>query len=642
MALAGLGATIVGFRRHVVLRMVVLALCMVSLGFLGAQLRTHAVKSPALAKQLGPVMVSGEVIEVDQLPNAWRITIKSPTIDRLAKEDTPAKVRLKISGKNDIPVAGDQIKILAMLLPLSPPVLPGAYDFQKHAYFQQLGATGYALGKLEITEKAESGYFFERLRHKIRERIEARGFEDRDTTTVLNALMAGEGKGISKPAWEAIRDSGIAHLLSISGFHITMIFGFLFFSLRALLAGWEALALRYPVKKVSAVIALAGTVFYVILISSPIPAQRTAMMLGVATLAILLDREALSLRLVAFTALLILFIQPESLTGPSFQMSFAAVIALIAFYEHTRNDWDEQKPRKGFIRAVLFYLGACMLTTVIATLATAPYTLYHFQHLPMLSGLIANMIAVPLSAFIVLPLGLIGCALIPLGLEAWAFDLAGYGVHLMLATAYETASWPYAVVEANAWPPAGIFFLTLAGLIFVIHLGVLRWIAVLPLLIGLWMVATAQRPDVMASANPGLYAVREPNRTIRISPGRAHGFEREQWQEREGSRGVTLLQGPGCDDQACLYQKHGVSVALVTDPVALIDDCKIADIIISAEPIQKDLCPHPRLLIDRWDLRNKGAHALYIHPDGTWKMENVAEKRGLRPWVFSDKPLNKK
>lgn len=626
------------FHKGVIWRYAGIALVLVAIGFTAAQIRTHTLLSPVLQKEHGPAMVTGKVVALDQLPSGWRVTFEQPVIEDLSPDKTPHRVRVKIWDQDYIPKAGDKAEVLAVILPLSAPVLPEGYDFQRHAFFQGLGATGYAVGKIQQLESGvEKGYFFETLRHTIRERIETR--LDGDTAAVLTALMVGESKGISDDTWQDIRDSGIAHLLAISGFHITLIFTFLFFSIRAVLAAFEKLALRYPVKKISAVLALGGTVFYVLLISSPIPAQRTAMMMGVVTLAILLDREAISLRLVAFAALLILLLRPESLLGPSFQMSFAAVAGLVAFYEGCYNTRQSLHRNPYFMKKFALYVLGCVLTTIIATLATAPYTIYHFQRLPLFSGLVANVIAVPLSGFWVLPVGLLACVLVPLGLDGWLFHVAGYGVNLILETAQETASWPYAVVQANAWPPVAIFFFTLAGLVLVIQKGWLRLVGVLPFLIGVFSVAAEPRPDVMVSDDGDLMAVRGADGGILLSPGRGNRFEREQWSDREGSHGTrdfteaTRADGLLCDDYGCLYRQKETVVALVTDPLALAQDCPVADILISAEPVPDWQCRQPQRIIDMWDLRDNGAMALYLDSQGSFHIKSVQANRGQRPWM---------
>lgn len=313
---------------------------LIVMGFTAGCLRTWYVSAPVLEKKAYGVTVEGRVVEAVALEKGWRVVLDKIRLaeGEIKQKSLPERVRVKLKNNDTArPRAGDTLKVRAALMPLSPPVLPGAFDFQRHAFFKRLGATGYALGDAEITAKAESGFLFENMRRYIREHIEAK-VKDKEHAALITAFMVGEDDGISEKTWEVTRLSGIAHLIAISGSHFLLIGGFVFFIVRALLAAFPYIALRWPIKKIAAGAAIA--VFYMLLIGAPVPAQRAVLSVCIIMGAIMADRDPFTLRIVAFSALVILLFEPESLPGASFQLSFAAVVGLVAVYESTQNWWS--------------------------------------------------------------------------------------------------------------------------------------------------------------------------------------------------------------------------------------------------------------------------------------------------------------
>jgi len=265
---------------------------------------------------------------------------------------------------------------------------------------------------------------------------------------VAAALLTGERGAIAKDVLAAMRDAGLAHLLAISGLHIGLFAGILFFVCRALLALWESVALRYPIKKWAATVALAGTAFYLLLAGATIPTQRAFLMGGLVIIAILLDRTGISMRSVAWAAVAVLLVQPESLLGASFQMSFAAVVALVAAFEWygLRRGWraNDTPPRR-----LLNYLAGVALATLIAGLATAPFAAYNFNRIADY-GLAANLLAVPMTALWIMPWGVAALALLTFGLEAVALAPMGWGIDGVIAVARMVSSW--SLVAGHACP----------------------------------------------------------------------------------------------------------------------------------------------------------------------------------------------
>lgn len=646
--LLGVAAAMAAFYRNKTARLLLLPFLLATLGFTAAQLRTASLDTVMLERKTWPLIIEGRVGVVEPLAagktrmvvEVARYTSEKYPDKPLPQARMPQKIRISIKKDDTPPAAGDNIRVRAMLLPVSGPTMPGAYDFQRHMFYRGLGATGFAIGNIEIVEKRESGgYFFENLRRKIGANISA-AMTNPDAAAITTALLDGEDQNISKGTYDKIRTAGLAHLIAISGLQITLVTGFFFFVVRGLLAAIPYVALRWPVKKITAFLAALGAVFYMMLIGDSISAERSVIMVCAAMGAIMIDRDPFTLRMAAFAAAVILLFQPENLFGPGFQMSFAAVVALIAFYEATRDWWMAQHAKPWPVRFSI-YIFASMATTLIATLATAPIALYHFLRTPLLAGLLANLVAVPLSSFVTLPAAIIGSLLAPFGLAGIPFKIAEVSALGLMKTADVFARQPYALHHADAWPLGLLVVITLGGLWICLWRGPLRWAGLVPLLAGLALIPFSPRADVLASTTAKSFAVRDEAGRLLLSPGRAEKFVRNDWLAREGGQGHGLWvekdapppDAIKCDAKACLYRARGHAVSFVKDYAALAADCAVADVVISTLQIDRALCPGPRLIYDKWGFRRTGALALSFKPDGKFDVKTLRDARGQRPWT---------
>jgi competence protein ComEC len=539
-------------------------------------------------------------------------------------------------------IPGDWIRVRAVLAPPPPPALPGAFDFQRHAYFQKLGATGFAVGPAEVIARADhdEGSFLlglERLRQSITERV--RETIGGDAGAVAAALITGDRAAISKELNDAMRDSGLAHLLSISGLHISLVAGILFVTVRGILALVPPLALRFPIKKWAAVAALPGAVAYGLLAGATAPTQRSVLMFALVIVAILVDRRAISMRAVAWAAFAILLVQPESLTGASFQMSFAAVVALIAGWEILSERRQADQPG-WWRRGVFKYLGGVALTSLLAGAATAPFALYHFNRFAAY-GLIANMIAVPLTAVWVMPCAVAAALLMPFGLEAVALVPMGWGVTAVNEVARAVAAWPGATALLPTMPSWGLAFITFGGLWLCLWRRRWRLFGAGAIAAGLASVLFARPPDILVDGG-GLFAVRGEDGRLAFSSTRSGRFLREVWLRQAGFEPDEAEAWPSeepsadgrlaCDALGCIYRASGQTVALVHDRAALVEDCWAAPVVVSAVPLGSRPCAGRARIIDGRDLKRDGAHALWLTSGGI-RIASVNDTRGHRPWV---------
>jgi competence protein ComEC len=628
-----------------------LVIFLFAFGFAAAQWRTFHVAAPVLDRETSPLSIEGRVVELDPLPGSDRIIIDQIKVldGRRLPSVVPEKVRLRLKKTTQqLPRAGDIVSVRAVLLPLSPPVAPGAFDFQRHAFFKGLGATGYAVGDLNVVTPSSHGFFFEGLRHAIRQKIEA-VIADHDTAAVTTALLIGETNNITEETWEAVRISGIAHIISISGFHITLIVGFTFFALRALLVAVPFVALNWPVKKLTAFICILVSVFYLLLIGTPVPALRAVVMATIVMIAIMLDRDPFTQRLAAFAAIFVLLIAPEALTGPSFQLSFAAVIALIAAFEAGRgilsSSFHRDEPVWVFrlARGLALAFAASIVTTLIASAATAPFALYHFGRMPSWAGVAANTVAVPLSSFVIMPFGFLACLLMPFGLEKIPLAVAGAGVDWMLTIAREVSAWPNAQITTASWPLFSLICASLGGLWVCFWRGRIRWLGFLCLLPACIAALLQSRPDVLVSTDADLVAFRTGEDVLSFSSLRSERFVREKWMEREGISTVLSWSEDddgkkdiSCDSSACRWNKDGQMISFAYKPEVFFEECPEASVVISASHLPRDLteCKKDILVIDRAYLRRSGPLSVYLQPeDAVPVVRSVNQERGRRPWT---------
>ncbi len=364
-------------------------------------------------------------------------------------------------------------------------------------------------------------------------------------------------------------------------------------------------------------------------------------MVGLALLAIVLDRQPISLRLLAAAAALILLLSPESLLSASFQMSFAAVTALVAGYELL----GQRRPTKPRDRSLLgrlgLYLGFLLLSSVIANLATAPFAVFHFNRLAVF-GLVANLVAIPLTAFLIMPAALVAMLLLPFGLEAWALAAMGAGIELLLTVAGEIASWEGAVIPVRAMPAWGLAAATLGGLWLCLWERPWRLFGLAGPILGVVSIALAEPPDLLVSGDGRLIALRAGDDGLVFSSLRRQSYRRDIWLRRSGTQiAETWDQGDGepatglrCDVLGCVFEfELGRHLGLALSGEALEEDCRRVEVLVSLEPLRGLDCPRPRLIIDRFDLWRHGAHAIWLRETAP-HVSTVRGHRGERPWVL--------
>ncbi|MEP9401531.1 ComEC/Rec2 family competence protein [Sphingomonas silueang] len=465
----------------------------------------------------------------------------------------PSLVRLNVA-QGDLPdgiFPGAVISLRARLMPPPDAAVPGAYDFRRVAWFQGIGATGRGFAPIAVVTPGDAGNAG--LRARLTAHIQSR--VGSSAGGIAAAFVTGDRGAIAEGDAEAMRRSGLAHLLSISGLHVTaVVVGTMAIVLKLLaLAPWIALRVRLPV--VAAGAGACAAVGYTWLSGADVPTVRSCIAALLVLVALSLGREAITLRMIATGATLVLLILPELLAGPSFQLSFAAVTAIVALHEHPRiARLFARRDEPGWRKAARS-LASLLLTGVAVEAALMPIGLYHF-HKAGLYGALANIVAIPLTTFVTMPLEALALALDMVGLGAPAWWLAERSLWLLLWIARSVAAAPGSVAALPAMPDGAFAAMVLGGLWIALWRTRMRRWGLLPFAIGLgWALATPA-PDLLVTGDGRHLALRTADGGMAILRDRAGDYVRATLGEGGGVDGELppLSEQPGvaCSPDLCI------------------------------------------------------------------------------------------
>ena len=501
-------------RRHLAALVVTLFVAAIACGFAAATIKTAWIAHPILRFNASGVTVAGFVELREQSQHTDRMVIRVQRIDGNRIEDKPDRVRLSVK-RGMAPPPGAFVEVKALLDPPLQPLAPDSYDFARDMYFQGIGASGFVRGAIKIVtppatdtlwQRADAA--IQRLRDAIDERV--RAVLPGDKGAIAAMLLNGRRDVISENLFNALFISGVGHVLSISGYHMAVVAGVVFFLFRALLALIPGFADRFPIKKWAAFGALAGTTFYLLLSGAEVATQRSYLMIAIVLIGVLLDRPVLSIRTLTMAALLVLLLAPQAVVHPSFQMSFAATLALVAAYERgvprVRGGRDSPLHARAALWGVNETL-SLIVASLVAGLATTPYAAYHFHRLAPY-GVLANLLAMPVISAWVMPMGLLGLIAIPFGFDAECWRQMGYGIDWMDKVSLWVASLPGAVGHVTSYGTGPLLLLTGGLLVVGLFKTPLRWSGVLLGAVGIVWAMSAPRPDVLVSDDGRTFAVR--------------------------------------------------------------------------------------------------------------------------------------
>lgn len=632
-------------RRQGIFPLVVL-FAAVAAGFATATWRTERVAHGVLARPMYSVSLSGFVETRDIRERTDRFVLRVAQMDSPKSHIRMERVRLSVR-KGTAPAVGSFVELKARLQPPLAPMRPGSYDFGRDMYFQGLGASGFAMGTIRTLEPPQSGglslryaAFMQGLRDAIDARI--RTTLDGDKRAIATALLTGRRDAITTPVNDAMFISGLGHVLSISGYHMAVVAGVVFFAVRALLALFPILTVGFPIKKWSAAIALAAALFYLLLSGCEVATQRSFLMTGVVLIAVLVDRRAVTFRTLAVAAMIVLAIAPEALVHPSFQMSFAATLGLVALVQIGMPRLFASPDDSATAKVAMWGGREIMMLTLaslVAGLATTPYAAFHFHRVTPY-GVLANLAAMPVVSAVVMPAGMLGLVAMPFGFDGVFWWIMGLGIDWMIAVTRWVADLPGAIGRMAAFGVGPLIVASLGIILLGLLRTPLRWSGMGLLAFSTVWALTVAQPDILISADGHNLGVRGQDGRLHLMRTGKDAFLVKEWLAADADPRMpadpSLAEGVSCDEAGCVTQVAGGRyVALSLKPEALADDCERAALVVTTRQAPAS-CQSTVISGER--LRGQAGLALWRTRDG-YAVAAIRPKERDRPWAPADPAL---
>jgi len=611
----------------------------VAAGFAMPTWKTARIAHTVLAKPLYSVSLSGFVETRDIRERTDRFVLRVTAMEAQRGDIKLERVRLSVR-KGTAPEVGSFVQLKARLMPPLAPLRPGSYDFSRDMFFQGIGASGFAMGTIATAAPPEAGglklrydAFMQGLRDTIDARI--RAILDGDKRAIATALLTGRRDAITTPVNDAMFISGLGHVLSISGYHMAVVAGVVFFAVRALLALIPALAGGFAIKKWSAAAALVAAAFYLLLSGAEVATQRSFFMTAVVLIAVLVDRRAVTFRTLAVAALIVLAVAPEALVHPSFQMSFAATLGLVALVQIGMPNLFASPDHSTTARIALWggrEMVVLLMASLIAGVATTPYAAFHFHRVTPF-GALANLAAMPVVSALVMPAGLLGLLAAPFGLDGVFWWLMGVGIDWMIAVTRWVAALPGAIGPIAAFGTGPLIAASLGIILMGLLRTPLRWSGALVLLAAVVWALGVRQPDILIAGDGHSVAVRGSDGQLHLIRTNKDAFLAKEWlaadADSRGGSDASLAGGVSCDDAGCVAAlADGRLVALALRQDALADDCSRAALVVTFKPASADCAA---MVVDRGRLATRGALALTRRGDG-FAVQTARAGGANRPW----------
>ncbi|MBY4637061.1 ComEC family competence protein [Sphingopyxis sp. XHP0097] len=598
-------------------RAMTIAAATAAMGLLLIWTRAWWIAAPVLAQPVATEF-SAEIERVEPLPARGQMRL---VVRPHARTDLPPRVRLTLRTEQGAGlVAGEHIGVRARLMPPPVAALPGGYDFAQRAWFDRIGAVGTVLGP--VARAPDAGARGAPLRARLSAHVQSR--VPGSAGGIAAALVSGDRGAISDADAEAMRRSGLAHLLSISGLHVTAVVGFTMLLLMRLLALSERLALRGVVMVASAAGAALAGVGYTWLTGAEVPTIRSCIAALLVLGAFLLGREAITLRLVAAGALLVLLWRPEALAGPSFQLSFAAVTAIIALHENRRVQAFLARREEPWVLRFGRGVVGLLLTGLIVEATLAPIALFHF-HKAGLYGALANVIAIPLTTFVIMPAEALALLFDSVGAGAPFWWVADHALRGLIALAHAVADAPGAVATLPVFPSWGFGVTIFGGLWALLWRTGWRWAGVPLALTGMAVLLMQPRPDLLVTGDGRHIAAAMPNGDYALLRDRAGEYVRDSLSEAAGYdlpfAAIADNDAATCNRDFCHWEQGGEGAGRRTilasrgrdriEGAEMAAACAAADVVISERWLPRE-CVARWLTIDRDSLETSGGLAIYL------------------------------
>lgn len=608
----------------------VMALTLFIAGVGLAKWQTERASTPLLSKA-GTFQLSGRVADIIPGEKRSRLILRQVT-DLSSAPTLLSGVQLSAFNQhiNELQI-GDHVWIRARLEPLSGPLIPNGYDFRRIGYFKGLSARGFLLGEaipelsFDGNQRRSSADWLTNLRKTISDRLQ--NASPGESGALAAALLVGIRSGISDTTERALRNSGLAHILAISGLHMALVTALLFGTIRLVAAFARNISARYSVKKWAAGAALLGALGYLALSGAGISAQRAFLMAAIFLTAIMFNRAALTMRNVALAAIAILAVSPSAVLTPGFQMSFMAVIALVAVY---RRDglFSRLRSAAGGIgpgKSMLTGTAGLALTSIVAGIATAPFAVHHFYQFAVY-GLAGNLAAMPLVGFVVMPCGILALLMMPFGLEWLPLRLMKFGLDGVVTVAQHVSSWDGAVSIPGQQPALMALLLGLALICLCLLRTKLRFLTASVLVLSAFTVNadTNTNPVLLISQDGKMMAEIKPE-GLEFRGTSRNAFAAGIWMRAYGDgRDVesVLKQdrvGQSCDRTGCIFEIETgadklIRVATIRRVEAMFEACTGNAALIISSLDRTPPCPNQlgfeKVIISKSFLADRGSVVL--------------------------------
>jgi competence protein ComEC len=598
-------------------------------------LRAEWVASPRLER---PRVTSFEARVERVEPLAAKGDLRLTLVPAEAALPPRVRVSIKEAGAPEGIAQGARLKLRARLAPPPPMALPGTHDFARDAWFRGIGAVGRSLGDVEVLNPARPrglDALRERLGRHVRDQLPG------SPGAIATALATGDQNSVSEEDAEAMRRSGLAQVLSVSGLHIGAVIGAAMLLTLKLLALSERLALRFTLVLVAAGVGALVGIGYTMLTGAQVPTVRSCVAALLVLAGIALGRDAISIRLVAVGALVVLLFRPEALAGPSFQFSFAAVTAIIALHSSAIGRRLLMRRDEGPIASAGRILLGMIVTGLAVEVALVPFALFHF-HKAGLYGVAANLAAIPLTTFVIMPLEA-GALLLDLaGLGAPLWWLTGIALEALLWVAHTVADTSGAVATLASMPLWAFGLMIFGGLWLCLWTTPVRLAGLAPFAIGAAAAALTPSPDLLVTGDGRHLALVAPDGTPMLLRERSGDFTRDLMSEASGfdEEPGRLDSAPlsSCSRDACVaaLRRGGREWRLLAtrsstrlDWPGLVDACARVDIAVSDRWLPRGCTPR-WLKLDRRTLERTGGVAVFLGSEP--RLDTVADRLGAHPW----------
>jgi competence protein ComEC len=608
-------------------------------GFATATIKRAIIAHPVLTAPVWNVEIAGFVVKREERERTDRIVV---LVERMAAARLDQKLeRVRVSvRKGTAPPVGSFVELKARLVPPLAPLRPGGYDFARDMYFQSLAASGFVLGRIRTVEAPHAPSL--RLRYAtaidgVREAIDQRirAVLPGDSGAIASALLTGKRDAISKQVNEAMYVSGLGHVLSISGYHMAVVVAIVFFAIRASLALLPGFA-RYPIKKWAACAALAGAASYLLLSGAEVATQRSFIMIAIVLVGVLVDRPSVTFRTLTVAAFGVLLLAPEAIVHPSFQMSFAATLALVAGYQYglpwMSKGGDTPWSARMALAGARWILGL-LVVSMLAGAATIPYVAYHFHRVSPY-GVIANLAAMPIVSAWVMPAGIAGLLTMPFGLDGLCWHLMGLGIEWMVDVARSISGFPGALGRMAAFGIGPLLICTLGLVVLCLLETPLRFLGALLIVCAIILMLRAPQPDVLIAPDGGAVAVRGADGRFAVVQSGNDVFALRDWLAADGDsrdpKDPTLGNGMRCDAAGCIGKlRDGSLVAIARTIEAFQEDCRRAVLVVSARDAPFECAA---VMVDRQIWRRLGAMSLR-RVGGGFEVTAARPAGYDRPWT---------